>query len=147
MFENYNFFHRIKVRWSEIDGMNMVFNAHYLTYIDIAITEYFEEGLKLDLRELARTGKFEFVLVKSTLEFKNPAKMGDWLKVGCKPKAIGNNSFTFSFEITREQDNELILLAEIVYVSYDSQKGSSVPVPDFLRERIHEFEKNGTVVK
>ena len=30
-----------RVRYSEVDGQKIVFNAHYLTYFDTAITEYF----------------------------------------------------------------------------------------------------------
>ena len=30
-----------RVRYSEIDGQGVVFNAHYLTYFDTTITEYF----------------------------------------------------------------------------------------------------------
>ncbi|MEC7649574.1 MAG: acyl-CoA thioesterase, partial [Pseudomonadota bacterium] len=30
-----------RVRYSEVDGQMIVFNAHYLTYYDTAITEYF----------------------------------------------------------------------------------------------------------
>src|SRR3546814_9157317 len=31
----------VRVRFSEIDGQNIVFNGHYLTYADIGVTEYF----------------------------------------------------------------------------------------------------------
>mgnify|MGYP001822445374 FL=1 len=38
---DFSFSHRFRVRYSEIDGQGIVFNAHYLTYFDTAITEYF----------------------------------------------------------------------------------------------------------
>jgi len=37
--EHYNFFHPFRVRYSEIDAQGIVFNAHYFTYFDTAITE------------------------------------------------------------------------------------------------------------
>lgn len=140
MDDNYRFSHRIKVRYSEIDGQNIVFNAHYLTYLDIAVTEYFEEGLKLDLPKLSANEEFDFALVKSTLEYKGSAHFGDWLNVWVRPKSIGRSSFTMCFKITRENDEELILLGEIVYVNYNSHTKSSAPVPDIIRENIEEFE-------
>jgi acyl-CoA thioester hydrolase len=141
MADHYRFTHRLKVRYSEIDGQKIVFNAHYLTYLDIAVSEYFEEGLKLNLQELTANEVFDFVFVKSTLEYKNSARLGDWLNVSCRAKSIGRSSFTMSFKITRDEDQELILLGEIIYVSYHSRTKSSVPVPEFIRERIGEFEK------
>src|SRR5262249_11086983 len=35
------FRHRIRVRYSEIDGQAVVFNSRYLEYADVAITEYY----------------------------------------------------------------------------------------------------------
>ena len=33
-------FHRLRVRWAEVDIQKIVFNAHYLTYADCAMTDY-----------------------------------------------------------------------------------------------------------
>jgi hypothetical protein len=35
------FRHRLRVRYGEIDSQAVLFNARYLDYVDIAITEYF----------------------------------------------------------------------------------------------------------
>lgn len=37
----FSFFHALRVRWAEVDPQSIVFNGHYLTYADVAITEYF----------------------------------------------------------------------------------------------------------
>jgi acyl-CoA thioester hydrolase len=37
----FRFFHPLRVRWAEVDPQSIVFNGHYLTYADVAITEYF----------------------------------------------------------------------------------------------------------
>lgn len=140
MEDSYRFSHRLKVRYSEIDGQNIVFNAHYLTYLDIALSEYFEEGLKLDLPRLAADGEFDFALVKSTLDYKSSAHFGDWLNIWVRAKSIGRSSFTMSYKITKENDRELILLGEIIYVNYNSRTSSSATVPDFIREKIEKFE-------
>ena len=39
--QSYNFFYNFRIRYSEVDAQGIVFNAHYLTYFDCAITEYF----------------------------------------------------------------------------------------------------------
>jgi acyl-CoA thioester hydrolase len=42
--------------------------------------------------------------------------------------------------ITREDEMEPVLLAEIIYVSVDHETMAPCPVPDFVRERIEQFE-------
>ena len=37
---DFRFFHRLRVRWAEIDMQKIVFNGHYLAYIDTAVTSY-----------------------------------------------------------------------------------------------------------
>lgn len=130
---DYRFSHRLKVRYSEIDGQKIVFNSHYLTYIDVAVTEYFQQLLQHD--EL-----FDFVLAKSTLEYKRSAFLNDWLTVWCRMDRVGHKSMTMNFMITREDEPEPVLLAEIIYVSIDSETKKTCPIPDFIRERIEQFE-------
>ncbi|NRD80224.1 acyl-CoA thioesterase [Bacillus sp. BRMEA1] len=113
MQDEYRFSHRLKVRYSEIDGQKIVFNAHYLTYIDVAVSEYFDEGLKLTVG----TTEFDFVLAKSTLEYKKPAVLHDWLTIWCRMKKVGGASMTMNCKITRDDEESPILLAEIIYVS------------------------------
>jgi hypothetical protein len=38
--QGYAFTMALRVRWAEVDQQGIVFNAHYLTYFDVAITEY-----------------------------------------------------------------------------------------------------------
>lgn len=141
MEDKFKFFHHLKVRYSEIDAQKIVFNAHYLTYLDIAATEYFEEALKLDLLPMAENDEFDFVLAKTTMEYKQPARLWDWLQIWCRVKSIGNSSFTMEFLITKEGENSPVLTAEIIYVSYSTKRDKAVPVPEFIRNRMNEFEK------
>ena len=38
---SFKFFYTLRVRYAEVDAQGIVFNAHYLTYFDCAITEYY----------------------------------------------------------------------------------------------------------
>ena len=39
----FSFIYSLRVRYSEVDPQGIVFNAHYLTYFDCAITEYYRK--------------------------------------------------------------------------------------------------------
>lgn len=53
---------------------------------------------------------------------------------------IGNKSMTMNFMITREDEVEPVLLAEIIYVYVDPKTILPSPVPDFVRKRIEQFK-------
>jgi acyl-CoA thioester hydrolase len=138
--EGFRFKHRLKVRYSEIDGQKIVFNAHYLTYLDVTVTEYFADGLGMDVDSLAEKGEFDFVVAKTTMEYKSPARLNDWLEIWCRTKKIGNSSMTMEFLITRESENIPLLQAEIIYVSINPATHEPQRVPAFVREEISRFE-------
>src|SRR5437867_9922704 len=81
--EQFWFFHPFRVRYSEIDGQGVVFNAHYLTYFDTTITEYFR-ALGYDQYADSRKTGIDFHVVKSLIEYKAPV-LFDWeLDVGAR---------------------------------------------------------------
>lgn len=138
MLKKFKFKTDVEVRWSEVDMMNIVFNSNYMTYIDIAFADYFRKGLNINFLETTENDTFTIILAKSTLEFKQPAKVFDPLEIWCRTKAMGEKSFTQEFIITKTGETTPILIAEVIYVSY-SKKGA-VPIPDFVRKKIEEFE-------
>ena len=40
---NFFFTHVLRIRYAEVDAQGIVFNSHYLTYFDCAITEYYRK--------------------------------------------------------------------------------------------------------
>jgi acyl-CoA thioester hydrolase len=139
MLTSYRFFYPLRVRYSEIDGQKIVFNAHYLTYIDLAIIEYFRKVLGEHWLELADSHVFDIALVKLTLDFKKSAKLDDMLHIYCGVSRIGNSSFTVGFSILRGE-TEVILTAEAIYVNYNSGEGKSQSIPAEIRRKILLFE-------
>lgn len=138
--KGFRFSTEVRVRYAEIDVQNVVFNSHYLTYLDIGISDYYRQGLKLDPRELSREGIFDFVLANCTLDFKQSARLDDILQIWCRTAKIGRSSMTTEFVITRKGETAPILTADFIYVSINPKTKKSQPVPDIVRKRIEEFE-------
>lgn len=143
--QGYRFNHRLRVRYSEVDAQGIVFNSNYLNYIDIAVVEYFREGLQLDLVKLAQNEEFDYVVKKATLEYNKPATMYDWLNIWCRTVKMGNTSMVMEFIITKDGEEDALLTAEILYVSYNPKKKASQPIPDFLRQTIEKYEHGGNL--
>ena len=136
--QDFTFFHRLRVRWSEVDRQDIVFNGHYLTYFDLAMTEYLRAMGFPYPSGLLEAGSDLFV-VKATVEYKASARYDEEIDIHCRVARIGRSSMQFLFEIYR--DDDLLITGENIYVNADPQTKQSAPVPAVLREAIERFEK------
>jgi len=132
--------HRLRVRWAEVDMQKIVFNGHYLTYIDTAIAEYWRAiGLPYPQGYVERYSSDVF-LRKATVEYLGSARYDDELTVFCRVAKLGRTSMTWNFEIYRATESAPLVTAELVYVNADAQM-KAAPLPQELRERVQRFEK------
>jgi YbgC/YbaW family acyl-CoA thioester hydrolase len=132
--------HRLRVRWAEVDMQKIVFNGHYLTYIDTAIADYWRAvGLPYPEGYVERYGSDMF-LRKATLEYRSSARYDDQLEVLCRAAKLGRSSMTFLFEIWRGTE-DLLITAELVYVNADPRSKQAVALPEDLRQRVLGHEK------
>jgi acyl-CoA thioester hydrolase len=141
--EEFRFWHRLRVRWAEADMQGIVFNGHYLTYFDVAFTEYWRAtGLEGPLLQ-AQSG-FEMFARKSTIEYHAPARFDDQLDIGVRLERVGNSSLCFRIEIHREdpasQDIMHLVSGELVYVYAHVASRSAAPVPEHWRRILTGFE-------
>ncbi|ABR80776.1 MFS transporter [Pseudomonas aeruginosa] len=135
---HFTFFHALRVRWAEVDPQGIVFNGNYLTYLDVAITEYYRQLGMTYPADLLRGGGDLFAL-KSSLEYRAPAHFDDWLEIGTRVARLGRSSLVFELGIWR--DEQLLTIGELVYVHADARERRSRPLPDWLREKIRVFER------
>jgi acyl-CoA thioester hydrolase len=135
---DFAFSHRLRVRWSEVDRQDIVFNGHYLTYFDLAMTEYLRAMGFPYPAGLLETGSDLFV-VKATVEYKASAHYDEEIDIYCRVARIGRSSIQFFFEIYH--GDELLITGENIYVNADPKTKQSASVPEFLRAAIARFEK------
>src|SRR5215831_15802552 len=138
MRSDFRFHHDIRVRFADTDLQGIVFNGNYLTYYDVAWTEYFRE-IGLEYYSMIESG-LDTVLARTTIEYKSPARFDDILEVYTRVSRIGNSSIDFDFEIYRRGEDRLISSAKSLYVCIDPKTLKPLPVPDDLRERIGRLE-------
>ena len=129
--------HRLRVRWAEVDMQGIVFNAHYLMYFDVGMTEYWR-ALALPYAEAMQALGGELYVRKATLEFVASARMDDEVDVALRCERIGHTSMTMTGAIFRGE--RALVGAEIVYVFADPATQTARPVPAALRELIQRYE-------
>ncbi len=123
-----SFTHRIRVRYAEVDGQGVVFNAHWLTYFDETCTRYVESwGFGADYW----INEFDVMLVKATLEWTGPARFDEWIEVAAECRRIGTKSFDLGYRAS--VDGRLACEAVITYVAVKPGSTNSIELPDAVR--------------
>jgi acyl-CoA thioester hydrolase len=122
------FVHRIRVRYAEIDGQGVVFNAHWLTYFDDACTRFMESlgfGSDFWIKE------FDVMLVRVVIEWVGSARFDDWINVEVVPARIGTKSFDVRYRASI--DDIHVCEATITYVAIEVGTNVSVEIPARVR--------------
>lgn len=140
---DFRFFHRLRVRWAEIDMQKIVFNGHYLTYIDTAVTAYWGQ-VALPYETAFHILGGELYVKKATLEYHASALMDDDLSIGMKCSKLGNSSMVFQAGIFR--GDKLLISGELIYVFADPKTQTSKPIPEALRHILLIYEAGESVV-
>jgi acyl-CoA thioester hydrolase len=114
------------VRYAEIDGQGVVFNAHYLTYCDEAMARYCRDRTLGDFAA-------DVQLVSSTLTWTSGARWGETVDVDVECRRIGTTSFVLGFAIAA--DGRACCTVETTYVHIGAD-GRSQPIPDDVRRAL-----------
>ena len=137
---DFAFHHKFRVRWSETDAQGVVFNARYLDYADIAITEYWRAAR---LRELLGAQAFEFHVRKAKVLFEAPIMPDEMIDVMARTTKIGNSSMTQLVEIhgvSADGSDDLRASIELVSVHVDLETHRPQQLPDRVGQLFTDFD-------
>lgn len=124
-------------RFAEVDQQNVVFNAHYLTWFDEALTGYFDH-LGASYPELMSAG-LDMQLVHTDIDYAAPVRWRDAVRVEVKCEVVGTTSFTIGFSVLRARDGSEEIVAvrgRNIYVVVSTDDWTKRPVPDTLRKAL-----------
>ena len=128
-----------KVRFSDLDAMQHVNNATYLSYLEEGRIGYFNHILNLPKNYL----DFGAVVARIEINYLQPLIIGDEIEILTRVSKLGNKSSDVENMIIVEREGNKIVAAEAVtkLVSYDFKKFISVPIPEEIKNKIKEFER------
>jgi acyl-CoA thioester hydrolase len=134
-----SFSYNFRIRYSEVDGQKIVYNSHYLTFLDVSIFEFFD-AIGFNQEEYIKETNNEFHTVRAVVEYKAPATLGDTIEVLTRIKKIGNSSITFQQEIYLHESDKLLATGEIVWVNTNQEEMVPTTVPDYLRQLLKDYQ-------
>jgi acyl-CoA thioester hydrolase len=129
------FAHELRVRYGECDPQGIVFNANYLLYFDIGVTELYREALG-SWQSMVERG-VDVVVAEANLRFRAPARFDDVIAVGAGVASFGTTSVTLAMDIRR--DGELLVEGRLRQVFVDARTWAKTEVPAWAREALAPF--------
>jgi len=124
------FSHELRVRYGECDAQGIVFNANFLAYVDVTLTEIWRQSMgSYDL--LLKTG-VDTVVGEANLRFLSPARFDDLLRIEGGFDGLGTTSTTLRLWFRRGAD--LLVEADIRYVFVDLENWRKAPIPEAVRQ-------------
>jgi len=135
---DFAFTHALRVRWAELDPQRIVYNAHYLTYFDVGLTEY--------LRALGWKGEAGFaghgtdmVLANANLDYRASARHDDELLIAARIEHLGRRSFRFRMGCFRAPT--LLVESRLTYVHVGRADLRPAPLPEAFIAKVEAFER------
>jgi YbgC/YbaW family acyl-CoA thioester hydrolase len=135
---DFRFTHRLRVRWVEVDAQQVVFNGHYLTYLDTAIGDYWR-AVGLPYPDALAQLQGDVYVRHHELDYHAPARLDDWLDIGIRCVAIGKSSLTVAWGMWSQ--GRLLVSGQSVYVFVGLADGRPAHIPEVMRAQLLGFEQ------
>lgn len=121
--------HRLRVRYAECDAQGVVFNAHYLTYFDVSITELWRAAFG-SYQAMVDRG-VDIVVAEAQLRFRAPARFDQELTLQIAIARLGQTSI-LSHHVIRHEDQTLVE-GSLRHVLVDLPSLKKTEIPDWAR--------------
>jgi acyl-CoA thioester hydrolase len=137
------FAYRFRVRWSEVDPQGVVFNARYLDYADIGITEYWRA---VDFRGENGAGPIDFHVARAEVDFRKPIKSDEMIDAWARTERFGTSSMAVLVELHGMGGDDLRAVIREVHVHVDLETHKSRPIPQGVKQVFQAFDTRDDVV-
>jgi acyl-CoA thioester hydrolase len=122
--------HPLRVRYAECDAQGVVFNAHYLAWFDMNMTELWRAAFGSYQAAIDRG--VDIVVVTAQLTYRASARFDDLLDLEVAVAGLGTTSITTEHAVRR--DGELLVSGTLRHVMVDPRVLSKLAIPDWVRD-------------
>jgi acyl-CoA thioester hydrolase len=127
------FEHQIRVRYNECDPQGIVFNANYVVYIDLTLTELWR-SLFGGYAEFVGQSGVDVVVADLSLRFRASARFDEVITVALEPQLTSESSITSAFTISGQQ---LLVEGSVRHVCVGVESWEKVPAPEALQAALN----------
>src|SRR5262249_44065980 len=129
-----SFRHNLRVRYNECDPQGVVFNANYLTYFDLAMSELWRE---LGGYQAMVDAGVDMVVAEATIRYLAPLRFDDEIEVGARLTRLGETWMTT--ELVIEEGGEPAAEGQLRHVFIGTGGGGTAPIPERIRDGLSRY--------
>jgi acyl-CoA thioester hydrolase len=128
------FRHRLRVRYNECDPQGVVFNANYLTYFDLTMTELWRElG---GYQAMVEVGA-DMVVAEARVIYRSPLRFDEEFEVEAEIAHLGETSMRTEMMLAR--DGAPVAEGQLRHVFIESGGGSTAAIPEPVRTGLAKY--------
>ncbi|MGB2953874.1 MAG: thioesterase family protein [Gaiellaceae bacterium] len=127
--DGFDFVHRERVRFRDIDALGHVNNAVFLTYVESARVAYL-----LETGAVSGIYDMPIIVAHAEIDFRSPLRLDDEIEVGVRASRFGTKSFDLDYEL--RVGDRLVAEAKTVQVGYDYARRETIEIPEEWQRRL-----------
>jgi acyl-CoA thioester hydrolase len=132
------FTHELRVRWHECDPQGIVFNAHYVAFFDITLTELWRVAFDgASYAAMIRDFGVDMVVGEIGVRFFASARFDDVLGIEARITRLGTTGMTT--EMTVRRGEETLVEGTLRHVFVDPRTMAKTPIPEGVRAQLERF--------
>jgi acyl-CoA thioester hydrolase len=125
----------VRVYYEDTDSGGVVYYANYLKFMERARTECLR-AMGFEQDQLRQEEGILFTVHSVQADFKQPAKFNDALEVTAEISEQRRASLTFSQEIRRRGEPDLLCSGRVRIACVDAHSFKPVPIPEVVRSEL-----------
>ena len=133
------FRHPLRVRFHECDPQGIVFNAHFLAYADIAMTELYRDAFG-SWQEAVDGSGVDMVVAEANVRFLAPLRFDEEVELVATVTRLGTTGTTT--EIAVERDGSAVAVVTLRHVIVDAESRVKTPIPDSWRTALAPYSND-----
>lgn len=126
------FTYQLRVRYGECDPQGVVFNANFLAYFDVSLTELWRQAFGSYDAMLDRG--VDVVVAEARVRFLAAAHFDELLTLAIGVTHLGNTSIVSDHRIDR--DGEPLVEGTMRHVLVEREGLTKTPIPGWMREQL-----------
>lgn len=128
--------HRLRVRYSDCDPQGVLFNANYLTYFDIAVTELWREALG-PYEEVMRERDIDLVVAEVGIRYLAPVRFDEEVDLALTVARLGTTSMISAIRVVGAAGTAAEGELRHVFVRYGTSE--KTPIPEDVRAALSAY--------
>ena len=120
----------VRVNYSEVDQMGVVYHARYVVWLDMARTEHLRLA-GTSYKEVEASG-FRLAVGELSLRFRRPARYDDLLRVRCWVREVASRRVTFGYAVEEAATGSRLATASTAMMVLNTELAPA-RLPDAVR--------------